>query len=262
LSGIQLKSPDEIEALYRANQVVAEALRAMAEAAVPGAATALMDEIGRKILEKNRAKSAFLNYPNSGGGRPFPATVCTSLNEEIVHGIPSEKVVLKEGDILSIDFGAILDGWVGDSAVTVAVGGITPEAKQLVETTRDCLYAAIAHVLEGNRVGDVSHAVQELAESRGYGVVTEFVGHGIGRKMHEPPPIPNVGRPGTGERLRVGMTFAIEPMINAGTPKVHTATDGWTARTADRKLSAHFEHSVAVTPKGPRILSAWPDGKF
>jgi methionyl aminopeptidase len=260
LNLIQLKSPDEIEALYRANQVVAEALLAMAEAAGPGATTALMDEIGRRILEKHRAKSAFLNYPHHAGGRPFPATVCTSVNDVIIHGIPSEKTVLKEGDILSLDFGAILNGWVGDSALTVPIGPVGEEAKRLMDATRESLHAGIEKARDGNRVGDISWAVQELAESRGYGVVTEFIGHGIGRKMHEPPPVPNRGRPNMGERLRIGMVLAIEPMINAGTPGVITASDGWTARTADRKLSAHFEHSVAITPKGPRILSARPEG--
>lgn len=253
--GIQLKSPSEIEAMYRANQVVAEALTAMMDAAKPGVTTAEMDEIGRKILDKHGAKSAFLNYPQSGGGRPFPATVCASPNEVIVHGIPSPDVVLKEGDILSLDFGAVLDGWVGDSAVTIPIGTVSERAKRLVETTQECLDAAIDRMRIGCRLGDLGFAVQSLAEGRGYGVVTEFVGHGIGRRMHEPPPVPNVGRKGGGERLRAGMVFAIEPMINEGTADVDVLPDGWTAVTRDRRLSAHIEHSVAVTEDGPRVLS-------
>lgn len=257
---LNLKSPDEIEALYRANQVVAEALQAMAEAAKPGATTALMDEIGRKVLEKHGAKSAFLHYPNASKGKPFPATVCTSPNDVIIHGIPSGKTVLMEGDILSLDFGAVLGGWVGDSAVTVPIGEVSEVARRLMSTTRACLMAAIEKAREKNWLHDISWAVQELAESEGYGVVTEFVGHGIGRRMHEYPPVPNIGRPWQGERVRLqaGMVLAIEPMINAGTPRVEIARDGWAARTADRKLSAHFEHSVAITPSGPRILSEWP----
>ncbi len=254
--GIRLKNPAEIEAMYRVNQVVAEALTLMSEAAKPGATTAEMDEIGRKVLEKHGAKSAFLNYPSSAGGKPFPATVCASPNEVIVHGIPSAECVLKPGDILSLDFGAVLDGWVGDSAITIPIGTAGADALSLIETTQACLDAAIACMRNGNRLGDIGHAVQSLAESKGYGVVTEFVGHGVGRRMHEPPPVPNVGRAGSGERLRPGMVFAIEPMINQGTPEVEVLADGWTAVTADRKLSAHIEHSVAITPDGPRVLSA------
>jgi methionyl aminopeptidase len=252
---IQLKSPAEIEKLYRADQVVAEALASMAEAAAPGVSTALLDEIARKIIEKRKAKSAFLGYPNPSGGAAFPATVCASVNDVVVHGIPSADMVLKSGDILSLDFGVILDGWCGDAALTVAIGDIRPEAKRLMDTTRECLEAAIEQSRLGKRVGDIGHAVQALAESRGYGVVHEFVGHGIGKKMHEPPAIPNLGTPGTGERIRVGMTFAIEPMINMVSPDVKVDADGWTARTADGEFSAHFEHSIAVTPDGPRVLS-------
>jgi len=257
LDAIQLKSPDEIESMYRVNQVVAEALQAMVEIVRPGVTTAQLDEVARKVLEKNKAQSAFLNYPHPNGGRPFPATVCTSPNDMIVHGIPSENVVLKEGDILSMDFGAILDGWAGDSAVTVPVGNVSRESRDLMDATRQSLYAGIDKARDGNRLGDISHAVQELAESRGYGVVRDFVGHGIGRKMHEPPPIPNVGQEGKGIRIKAGMTFAIEPMINMGSPDIRTGPDGWGALTKDHKLSAHFEHSIAVTPDGPRILSAW-----
>ncbi len=252
---IQLKSPAEIEKLHRANQVVAEALQCMAEAAAPGASTALMDEIGRRIIEKHKAKSAFLGYPGAGDGPAFPSVVCASVNDVVVHGIPSKDVVLKDGDILSLDFGVFLDGWCGDSALTVAVGQVAPEAKVLMETTRQCLEAAIDQSRLGKRVGDIGYAVQTLAESRGFGVVHEFVGHGIGRRMHEPPSIPNLGRPGTGERLREGMTFAIEPMINMGTGDIKVDSDGWTARTADGRLSAHFEHSIAVTADGPKVLS-------
>ncbi|MCZ7584570.1 MAG: type I methionyl aminopeptidase [Deltaproteobacteria bacterium] len=258
MNTIKLKSPDEIEAMYRANQVVAEALMAMADIVKPGLTTAELDEVARKVLEKHGARSAFLNYPHSNGGQAFPATVCTSVNEIIVHGVPSRDTVLKNGDILSMDFGAVVDGWVGDSALTVPVGDVSEDARRLLETGRECLSAAIDQARDGRRLGDLSNAVQRLAESHGFGVVTEFVGHGIGRSMHEPPPIPNVGMPGTGQRIKVGMVLAIEPMINAGTPAVVTEADGWTARTRDRKLSAHFEHSVAVTPEGPRILSARP----
>lgn len=255
--GIQLKSSEEIEAMYRANQVVAECLQRIGEAVKPGVTTADLDAIGHEVLKKHGAKSAFLGYPNPSGGKAFPATVCTSVNDEIVHGIPSRATVLKDGDIVSCDFGVILDGWVGDSAVTFPVGEVSENAKRLLDVTRRSLAAAIEQVRVGNRLGDVSHAVQEVAEAEGFGVVTDFVGHGVGRKMHEPPQVPNVGRPGTGVRLQAGMVLAIEPMINEGTPDVRTLADGWTAVTFDHKLSAHFEHSVAVTSEGPRVLSAW-----
>jgi methionyl aminopeptidase len=185
---------------------------------------------------------------------PYPAVLCASVNEVIVHGIPGPRE-LREGDIISLDFGVETHGWHGDTAVTIAVGEITPEAKKLLETTYDSLLTGIEQMIPGNRLSDVGYAVQCRAEKEGYGVVRQFVGHGIGRQMHEPPQVPNFGRPGRGPRLREGMVFAIEPMVNIGTEKVRVLKDGWTAVTEDGQLSAHFEHTVLITGNGPEVLT-------
>jgi methionyl aminopeptidase len=247
--GIQLKSPAQIAKLREANLVVADVLDTLEAAAKPGMSTWELNEIAAKRLKQLKAESAFLGYHD------YPAVLCTSVNEVVVHGIPRKDVVLKEGDLLSIDFGAFKDGWCGDSARTLPMGSITREAQALVDATRQSLELAIAQCVPGNRLGDIGAAVQSHVEPLGYSVVRQFVGHGIGRKMHEEPHVPNYGVKGRGLRLSEGLVIAIEPMINAGGPEVLTEEDGWTAVTKDGSFSAHFEHSVAITENGPLVLS-------
>ena len=245
---IILKSPQEIEKMRYANRIVAEILQEVKAAARPGMKTRELDELAAGLLEKRRSRSAFKGYNG------YPAVLCTSVNEEVVHGIPSDRV-LEEGDILSLDFGAVFDDYYGDAAITVPVGTITEEARRLLRVTEEALYKGIEKACPGNHVGDISAAVQRHVESQGFSAVRDFVGHGIGRFMHERPQVPNFGVPGRGVRLKAGMTLAIEPMINAGGYAVVVLDDGWTAVTKDRSLSAHFEHSVAITENGPYILS-------
>jgi methionyl aminopeptidase len=214
----------------------------------PGARTRDLNALAEELLRKYKARSAFKGYNG------YPAVLCTSVNEEVVHGIPSDRV-LKEGDIVSLDFGAVWEDYYGDAAITVPVGSISAEARRLLRVTEEALGKAIEQARPGNHVGDISAAIQGYVESRGFSAVRDFVGHGIGRFMHERPQIPNFGPPGRGVRLKPGMTLAIEPMINAGGYGVEVLEDGWTAVTRDRSLSAHFEHSVAVTENGPYILS-------
>lgn len=246
---IQLKNPAQIAKLREANLVVADVLDTLEAAVKPGMSTWELNEIAAKRLKQLKAESAFLGYHD------YPAVLCTSVNEVVVHGIPRKDVVLKEGDLLSIDFGAYKDGWCGDSARTLPIGPITPEAQALVDATRQSLELAIAQCVPGNRLGDIGAAVQSHVEPLGYSVVRQFVGHGIGRKMHEEPHVPNYGVKGRGLRLSEGLVIAIEPMINAGGPEVFTEEDGWTAVTKDGSFSAHFEHSVAITENGPLVLS-------
>ncbi|MDO8956425.1 MAG: type I methionyl aminopeptidase [Deltaproteobacteria bacterium] len=245
---IILKSPQEIEKMRRSNQIVAEILAEMKTSARPGVTTRELDELAEALLAKLKAHSAFKGYNG------YPAALCTSVNEEVVHGIPSNRV-LKEGDILSLDFGAIYDGFYGDAAITLPIGSISTEAEQLLRVTEEALYLAIDQARPENRLMDISAAIQRHVESHGFSVVRDFVGHGIGKHLHEKPQVPNFGIPGRGVRLKPGMTLAIEPMINAGGCEVMIREDGWTAVTKDRSLSAHFEHSVAVTENGPAILS-------
>ncbi len=245
---IILKSPQEIEKMRRSNQIVAEILAAIKEIVRPGITTRDLEELAEELLAKKRAKPAFKGYNG------FPAALCTSVNEEIVHGIPSERV-LKEGDILSLDFGVIYDDFYGDAAITLPVGQVSPEAARLMRVAEEALYLAIEQARPENRVQDISAAIQRYVESQGFSVVRDFVGHGIGKHLHEKPQVPNFGLPGRGIRLRPGMTLAIEPMINAGGHEVLILEDGWTAVTKDGSLSAHFEHSVAITENGPDILS-------
>ncbi|HWU37116.1 MAG TPA: type I methionyl aminopeptidase [Candidatus Acidoferrum sp.] len=245
---IILKSPQEIEKMRCANRIVAEILQEVKAAARPGVKTWELDELAVGLLEKRGARSAFKGY--SG----YPAVLCTSVNEEVVHGIPSDRV-LREGDILSLDFGAVFDDFYGDAAITVPIGTITEEARRLLRVTEEALYKGIDKARPGNHLGDISAAVQRHVESQGFSAVRDFVGHGIGRFMHERPQVPNFGVSGRGVRLKTGMTLAIEPMINAGGYEVFVLDDGWTAVTKDRSLSAHFEHSVAITENGPYILS-------
>jgi methionyl aminopeptidase len=233
----------------------AEILLELRERAQPGVTTGQLDEIAAKALEKRGLKSPFLGYA-PGGVAPYPAVLCASINEEIVHGIPGPRE-LREGDIISLDFGVEFRGWHGDSAVTIAVGEPDPKsgASKLIETTRDAMNLGIEQMVPGNRLSDIGHAVESRAKKEGYGVVRQFVGHGIGREMHEPPQVPNYGRPGRGPRLRSGMVFAIEPMVNIGTEKTKVMDDEWTAVTADGSLSAHFEHTVLITDNGPEVLT-------
>jgi len=245
---IILKSPQEIERMRSSNRIVAEILQNVVAAVRPGVKTRDLDALAEDLLRKYKARSAFKGYNG------YPAVLCTSVNEEVVHGIPSDRA-LKEGDILSLDFGAVWDDYYGDAALTVPVGSISERARRLLRVTEEALGKAIEQARPGNHLGDISAAIQGHVESRGFSAVRDFVGHGIGRFMHERPQVPNFGLPGRGVRLKPGMTLAIEPMINAGGYGVEVLEDGWTAVTRDRSLSAHFEHSVAVTENGPYILS-------
>ena len=243
------RTKDELAKMRKAGRVVAEMHAKTREAIKPGVTTMQLDKIAREVIEKRGARSNFLNYHG------FPAVICTSPNDMIVHGIPSEKVVLQEGDIISIDCGAIIEGYHGDAAYTAPVGDISPEARKLIEVTEASLDAGIAQMLDGNRLTDISHAVQTVAEAGGYSVVREYVGHAIGTAMHEEPQVPNYGPPGKGPKLRSGMVFAIEPMVNMGRPETFLLEDGWSVVTADGSLSVHVEHSIAITDNGPEILT-------
>ncbi|MGI6609646.1 MAG: type I methionyl aminopeptidase [Limnochordia bacterium] len=245
---IFIKSSDELARMRRAGRTVAKAHELLAELIRPGVCTSELDRAVHRFFTKEGAIPSFKGYQG------FPASICTSVNEVVVHGIPGEQV-LQDGDIVGIDIGAIVDGYHGDAAVTYGVGEISTEAQRLLEITKDALYRGIAEARLGNRLSDISHAVQEYAEAAGFSVVRDFVGHGIGTMMHEAPQIPNFGPPGRGPRLRAGMCLAIEPMINAGASEVMVLDDGWTVVTRDAHLSAHFEHTVAVTEGEPEILT-------
>ena len=249
---IELKSKAEIEKMRKPARIVAEILHTVREMVRPGVTTADLDRTAEKMIARAGARSAFKNY--RVGNVVFPAVLCTSVNEEIVHGIPSDRK-LRDGDIISLDFGVEVDGYYGDSAITVAVGEIDEESRRLIDVTERSLYAGIEHLRCGERLGDVGAAVQEVAEADGFSVVRDFVGHGIGRALHEDPQVPNFGTRGRGRALKVGMVIAIEPMVNLGEPGVRVLDDGWTAVTSDGLRSAHFEHTVAVTDDGPEILT-------
>jgi methionyl aminopeptidase len=252
--GIVLKSESELARMREAGRVVAEVLDAVEAACVPGTSTAELDRIARRILARTQSRSAFLGY-RPGGAPPYPAVLCTSVNSVVVHGIPSEHEVLREGDLVGIDFACFKEGHCADAARTVAVGIVSAPARALLAATRACLERAIAECLPGRRLGDVGAVIEGCALEHGFTVVRDFVGHGIGRAMHEPPEVPNHGRPGQGLRLREGMVLAIEPMLNAGSADVRVLDDGWTVRTLDGRLSAHEEHTVAITAEGPRVLT-------
>jgi methionyl aminopeptidase len=252
--GIEIKNAQQVAKLREANLVVAEVLDAVSAAARAGVTTWELETVARRRVKELRAEPAFLGY------RGYPAVLCTSVNNVIVHGIPRKDVVLKDGDILSVDFGAFKDGWCGDSARTLAIGRVSEHAAALMEATRVSLEKAIAQCVPGHRLGDIGWAVQSHVEARGYSVVEQFAGHGIGRHMHEPPQVTNYGPAGRGPRLSVGMVLAIEPMVNEGGPEVVIEEDGWTAVTKDGSLSAHFEHSVAITESGPLVLSRAENG--
>jgi methionyl aminopeptidase len=255
---VRLKSPDEIERMRRAGAVVAEALVAMRDSIVPDETTTLeLDEIAAGILKKHGAKSAFLGYKPPFSRVAYKYNTCLSVNDEVVHGVPSAKRVLRTGDIIGLDMGAAVDGWYADAAITVPVGDITASAKNLLTVTQEALMKGIAQARPGNYMGDVSAAVQRHAERARYGVVRSLVGHGIGQTPHEEPQVPNYGRPGRGVFLKPGMTFCIEPMINLrGEDVDHVPGDDWTIVTNDHSLSAHFEHTIAVTEDGPEILTS------
>lgn len=246
---ITYRSAREIGKIRESAQLVAATVQHIIPMLEPGITTAELDRAAEAYIRKHGGTSAFKGY------RGFPATLCTSINAEVVHGIPSKKRKLKDGDIIGIDCGAILDGYYGDHAVTCVVGTPGEEVERLVETTRDALYAGIAQAKIGNRLSDISHAIQKFAEHKGYTVVKAFVGHGIGTALHEDPQVPNFGPPGRGHRLREGMVLAIEPMVNVGTSDVQILSDNWTVVTVDGQLSAHFEHTVAVAEHGGMILS-------
>jgi methionyl aminopeptidase len=236
--------------MREAGRLVGEVLTELAALVAPGITTADLDDVAEKRIRRAGATPAFKGYHG------YPATICASVNEEVIHGIPSGRRVLSEGDVISIDVGASLDGYYGDSAITLPVGQVSEEAATLLRVTEESLYKAIARVKVGGRVSDLGHAVQQHVEAYGFSVVREFVGHGIGQRMHEEPQVPNYGEAGRGPRLTEGMVLAIEPMVNVGTPAVKVLADGWTAVTRDSSLSAHFEHTVAVTADGPWILTA------
>ena len=248
---ITIKSEAEFEVMRRAGRLVAETLDKLRTAVKPGISTGELDRIAYEHITKHDGIPSFKGY----GHPAFPASICTSVNEEVVHGIPSKKRILEEGDIISIDCGAIVDGWHGDAAITVAVGKTSAEAERLMATTQESLYKGVEKAVPGNRLGDVSAAIQRYAESKGYAVVREFVGHGIGREMHEDPQVPNWGTPGRGMLLKEGMALALEPMINVGKADVRVLQDQWTVVTKDGQWSAHFEHTVALTHNGPEITT-------
>jgi methionyl aminopeptidase len=247
---IVCRSAAELERMREAGRLVGEVLTELTARVKPGVTTAELDELAEARIRDGGGIPAFKGYHG------YPATICASINEEVIHGIPNGRRVLNEGDVISIDVGASLDGYFGDSAVTLAVGQVSEPAATLLRVTEESLYKAIEVVKPGGRISDIGHAVQRHVEAYGFSVVREFVGHGIGQRMHEEPQVPNYGEPGRGPRLTEGMVLAIEPMVNAGKPAVKVLADGWTAVTRDGSLSAHFEHTVAVTADGPRILTA------
>ncbi|HJB40154.1 MAG TPA: type I methionyl aminopeptidase [Candidatus Ruthenibacterium avium] len=249
---IQIKTPKEIEAMREACRISAGALRAGGAAIRPGATTADVDKAIYDYIVSRGAK------PNFKGLYGFPGSACISVNQELIHGIPSKKVVLREGDIVSIDTGAAVHGWNGDNAYTFACGSVDARAQKLLDVTKEALYRGIAAAVPGNRVGDIGAAVQQYVEENGFSVVRNYVGHGVGRELHEDPEVPNYGQPGRGPRLVSGMVIAIEPMVNEKSHVVKTLSDGWTVVTADGGLSAHFEHTIAITPNGPVILTQEP----
>ena len=246
---ISLKNPDQIAKMRVAGALLYEVLQQLREMVKPGVSTAELDARAEELIRKGHAIPSFLNYEG------YPASICASVDDAVVHGIPSKKQVLKEGQIISIDCGLILDGWQADSAFTKGMGQISPECEKLIRVTEECFWQGIRQAVDGNRIGDIGAAVQQHAESHGYGVVRDLTGHGIGQEMHEDPSVPNFGTPGRGVRLRRGMTIAVEPMIAMGRYPVHQLSDGWTIVTNDHKPCAHYEHTIAVTSGLPEVLT-------
>ncbi len=254
---VYLKTDDEVELLREANLLVGKTLAELAKVIEPGVTTKQLDTIAETFIRDHGAVPTFLGFPNPYGG-PFPASICTSVNYQVVHGIPND-TPLREGDIVSVDCGTLLNGYCGDSCYTFIVGDTTEEVKQLLRTTKESLYKGIEQAVVGHRLGDISNAVQECCESKGYGVVREFVGHGIGKKMHEDPQVPNFGRRGNGMLLKNGLCIAIEPMITMGTREIYMQEDRWGIITRDRKPAAHFEHTVCVRKGKADILSSFEE---
>lgn len=247
---IYLKNAQQIECMRKAGAILFEVLCRLREAIKPGMSTAELDVYAEQLIRKHKAIPSFLDYNG------YPASICASVNEEVVHGIPADNVIIQEGDVLSIDCGLILDGWQSDSAFTVGVGQISPEKQKLIQVTEECFFKGVRQAIAGNHVGDIGHAVQEHAESHGYGVIRDLTGHGIGRNMHEEPSIPNFGKAGHGVKLRPGMALAIEPMIAMGDWRVEELEDGWTIVTADSSICSHYEHTIVVNENGlPELLS-------
>lgn len=254
IRGITIKSSRELDLMREAGKIIAEAKSAVKAAIAPGVTSLEMDALAEEIIVKRGATPSFKGYRPAPSMPPFPATICFSYNEEIVHGIPGNRKMI-EGDIISVDFGAIVEGFHGDSAFTVGVGNISNKARDLINATEESLNKGIEKALTGARLTNISNAVQKYSESKGYSVVREYVGHGIGRSLHEEPQVPNYGEPGKGPVLKTGMVLAIEPMLNIGTWKTKILKDGWTIVTDDGELSAHFEHTVAITENGPEVLT-------
>lgn len=253
---IVLKTERDVAGIREAAKVVERALAAAARLIRPGTSTIQLDEAAEAVIRDAGGRPAFKGYRQGGGTPPFPGSLCISVNDVVVHGIPGD-YVLREGDVISVDCGVELDGYFGDFAYTFPVGEVSEEAQALLDATRQSLYAGIEQARAGNRIGDIGYAVQSYCEERGYGVVHDLVGHGVGKRLHEPPNVPNLGRRGVGKRLREGLTICIEPMINGGTGDVTVDADGWTIRTADGALSAHFEHMVLVRQGQPDVLSSY-----
>lgn len=251
---IPLKSPGELEAMRRSGRVASDVLHAVASAVAPGVTTAELDALAASLISKAGARSAFLGY------RGYPSHICTSINEVVVHGIPASRVI-QLGDIISIDVGVVFEGFVGDNATTVMVGVTDPSLIRLVRTAEEALSAGIAKAVSGGRLGDISNAIETMAVGAGFSVVKDFVGHGVGRNMHEEPQIPNYGPAGRGPKLKPGMTLALEPMVNLGRAEVEVLKDGWTVVTKDRLPSVHVEHTIAIMPEGPAEILTWPQKK-
>ncbi len=257
---IFLKTEDEIELMREANQLVGKTLAELFKHIKPGVTTLQLDRIAEEFIRDHGAVPTFKDFPNPvDGGNPFPGSICTSINECVVHGVPSDKDVLKDGDIISIDCGTLLNGFNGDSAYTFCVGEVSEEVRRLLRTTRESLYKAIAVALPGKHVGDIGQTVQDYCEAEGYGIVRELTGHGIGREMHEAPSIPNYGRRGNGITLKAGMCLAIEPMVTMGSRQIGMLSDKWSIITRDRKPAAHFEHTIAVRKGQAEILSSFEE---
>ena len=255
---IFLKTEDEIELMRRANQLVGKTLGELAKHIKPGVTTLQLDKIAEEFIRDNGAIPTFKNFPNPYGG-PFPASICTSVNDVVVHGIPDDKTVLRDGDIISVDCGTLLDGFNGDSCYTFCVGEVSDETRQLLKTTKESLYLGIEQAVAGKHVGDIGYTVQNYCEAQGYGVVRELTGHGIGREMHEDPQVPNYGRRGNGAFLKAGMCIAIEPMITMGKRDIWLMDDRWTVKTRDGKPAAHFEHTIAIRRGKAEILSSFEE---
>lgn len=246
---ITLKNPAQLSKMRSAGHLLYDILQSIREVIKAGESTGAIDAYAEEKIRRAGAVPSFLNYQG------YPKSICSSIDDEVVHGIPSDDVILKEGSILSVDCGLILDGWQADSAFTMAIGEISQDLADLIRVTEECFFAGAAAAVEGNRIGDIGYAVQKLAEAHHYGVVRELTGHGIGRNMHEDPSVPNYGLPGHGTRLKAGMTIAIEPMITLGSYRVREMDDGWTIKTIDGSACAHYEHTVAITPNGPELLT-------